>query len=72
MFVDCYLVFRQSRVKHRRRDGGAERRIEVRPLYVCRTREDAERFSDALEEETGMPAPVSKLALWEEDGRGQG
>lgn len=72
MFVDCYLVFRQRMVTHRSKGGRRERRVEQQPLYVCRDEEAAKRFSAAVEEETGMPSPVSRLRLWEEAPHAQG
>lgn len=67
MFVNAYVVFCQTPVKYWHYGGKRTYRMELKPMYVCKNKETAQRFKDSVEEETGRPAPISVVKMWEED-----
>lgn len=67
MFTNCYVVFRQTPMKHWMSGGKRTYRIELQPMYVCRDKKTAQQFKESIEEETGLPAPISVVKMWEED-----
>lgn len=72
MFADCYVVLRQVRTRHRRPDGSRYTAVALQPAYAAEDEAAARTFKEAIEEETGMPAPIARVKLWKGVGNGEG
>lgn len=71
MFTECFLVLRAQVSAVRTRTGKASR-VDYAPAYACREYADAAMFRDSLTRETGIPAVIGRVLLWEGAGDGEG
>lgn len=71
MMRDCYVVLRATLSRRRSAGGGITLTMGYAPAFVTEDYGAACRFRDALTEETGSRAQISRAKIWEA-GNGEG